>query len=50
MSYEEMAGAMWDVLGLTGIDPLPEAADVIDMSILDDAFGDCRPSILACDG
>ena len=50
MSYDEMAGAMWDVLGLTGIDPLPEAADVIDMSILDDAFGDCRPSILACDG
>ena len=50
MSYDEMAGSMWDVLGLTGIDPLPEAADVIDMSILDDAFGDCRPSILACDG
>ena len=49
MDYDLLAGEMWEVLALTGVDPLPELDPLIDLTILDDAFGDCRPSLLNCD-
>ena len=48
LDYDLMAGSMWDVLELSGVDPLPDPASMIDTSILDEAFGDCRPSLLDC--
>jgi len=50
MDYDSLVGPQWDALALTGIDPLPAADPMIDLSILDDAFGDCRPSLLNCGG
>ena len=49
MDYDLLAGDMWEVLALTGVDPLPELAPLIDLTILDEAFGDCRPALLGCD-
>jgi ABC-type nitrate/sulfonate/bicarbonate transport system substrate-binding protein len=48
LDYDLMTGPMWDVLELSGVDPLPDPALMIDTSVLDEAFGDCRPSLLDC--
>lgn len=48
MDYDLMATNMWEVLGLTGLENLPDPATMIDASVLDDAFGSCGPSLLNC--
>ena len=45
---DEVAGPMFDLLTLGGIENLPDPDALLDLTILEDAFGDCSPSILNC--
>lgn len=48
MDFDLMATTMWDVLGLTGIENLPAAESMIDITLLEDAFANCGASLLEC--
>lgn len=48
MDLDAIATTMWDVLALTGIDNLPPAESMVDVSLLDDAFAGCGASLLDC--
>ena len=48
MDLDLMATDMWDVLSLTGIENLPGAETMVDITLLEDAFGTCGASLLNC--
>ena len=48
MDFDLMATSMWEVLGLTGIENLPQPETMIDLTVLEDAFGTCGASLLDC--